>query len=147
MPDTCVLQNVDNLFRTFKPTGPVEWDEATTSTLLKRFGAELVDDLIALDVMYQRHEYKSGCPWLICCAAVEEAGLLRGPKGDSLNGLIQFLSGHQDLWSNDAYPGIAPGLLLAKGAVRVSPLILRALGETAANEVHAPEGPLRFLPD
>lgn len=145
--DTCVVQNLDYLYRTFEPDGSAVWDHIATAALIQHYGSELVDDMIALDTMYRRHEYESSYPWLICSAAVHEAGLLSGPKGASLKQLIEFLLGHQDDWSNDAYPGIAQGLLLAQESSRVSPLILKALGVNSVEEVHSTNGPLNFLPD
>lgn len=145
--DTCVLQNLDYLYRTFEPSGSVVRDDAAAAALIQRYGTELADDMIALDTMYRRHEYESGYPWLICSAAVKEAGLLSGAKGESLKQFIEFLTGHQDDWSNDAYPDIAQGLLLTQKRFRVSPLILKALSVKSPEEVHSTNGPLNFLPD
>lgn len=144
--DTCVLQNLDYLYHTLEPSGSLVRADAAAA-LTKRYGPELADDLIALDIMYGRHGHDSGYPWLICSAAIQEAGLLSGPKGESLRQLVEFLTGHQEDWSNDAYPGIAQGLLLAQKRSRVSPLILRALGVRSSEDVHSTNGPLSFLPD
>lgn len=143
--DTCVLQNLDWVDRRLEVEGSVMWDEAATANLASRFGADLANDLIDLGILYKEFEHRSGYPWLVCNAAIEEAGLLRGVKGQRLKKLIEFLVGHQSDWSNDAYPGIAQGLLLAKG--RVSPLILRGLGVKTVEELESADGPLSFLPD
>jgi hypothetical protein len=107
----------------------------------------MASDLIDLGTLYKEFEHRSGYPWLVCKAAVEEAALLHGPRGERLRNLLAFFTGHQDGWTDDAYPGIAKGLLLSSGPFRVSPLILRALGVESAEEVHAETGPLAFLPD
>jgi hypothetical protein len=125
----------------------VIWDDAAIQELEHRYGVELAADLLDLGTLYKSFEDRSGYPWLICTAAVDEAGLLRGPKGERLRQLIDFLLGHQDDWSNDAYPGIAQGLLFTRERVRVSPLILKALKVKSVEEVHDASGPLRFLAD
>ena len=50
-------------------------------------------------------------------------------------------------WHDDSFPGIAKGLLLARGNTQVSPLILRALGVNSAQELCYDGGPLSFLHD
>lgn len=145
--DTCVLQNLDWVDRQLNAKGSIVWDDVVTAHLVSQYGTDLAQDLIDLGILYKRFEHHSGYPWLVCDAAIEEAGLLQGPKGSSVRKLIDFLVGHQADWSNDAYPGIAEGLLLAKTRRRVSPLVLGGLGVKSVEEVHAADGPLSFLPD
>ena len=145
--DTCVLQNLDWVERQLDATASIVWDEATRAKLVRRYGTDLADDLIDLGVLYKRFEQYSGYPWLVCNSALDEAGLLQGRKGERVRNLIDFLVAHQGDWSNDAYRGIAQGLLLAKTRRRVSPLILRGLGVRLVEKVHAADGPLSFLPD
>ncbi len=144
--DTCVLQNLDWVDRTIEARGD-QWSEEHERELKQRFGIELADDLFDLGTLYKRFEYEGGYPWLVCNAAVEEAHMLKGSKGESVGQLIQFLIGHQEDWVSDAYPGIAKGLLLAARRARISPLILRGLGVTSPEEVADVRGPLSFLPD
>jgi len=145
--DTCVLQNLDWIDRKLEAEGSVIWDDAAVADLERKYGVDLANDLIDLGILYKEFENRNGYPWLVCKAAVEEASFLCGYKGDRLRDMLQFLIGHQDDWSNDAYPGIAQGMLLASKAVRVSPLILQALGVKSAEEVHSATGPLALLPD
>lgn len=142
--DTCVLQNIDWVDR-HRERG-IPWCDTDEMNLTEKYGPELTDDLISLAILYTHFEDHSGYPWLVCNAASEEAGLLRGTKGERLMQLVEFLVGHQDEWTTDAYPGIAQGLLLSR-TQRVSPLILQALGVASVEEIHAPDGPLSFLPD
>jgi hypothetical protein len=142
--DTCVLQNIDWVDR-HRERG-IPWCDTDEMHLREKYGPELADDLISLAILYTHFENESGYPWLVCNAAIGEAGLLRGTKGKRLMQLIEFLIGHQDQWTTDAYPGIAQGLLLSR-TQRVSPLILQALAVASVNEIHAPDGPLSFLPD
>ncbi|UJR83203.1 hypothetical protein [Sandaracinus amylolyticus] len=145
--DTCVLQNLDWVDRQLEANGPMVWDDVATAELVRQYGTDLAHDLIDVGILYKRFEWYGGYPWLVCDAALEETGLLQGPKGRSVRDLLEFLVGHQEQWSNDAYPGIAQGLLLAKGRARVSPLILRGLGVQSVEELHAADGPLSFLAD
>jgi hypothetical protein len=145
--DTCVLQNLDWVDRQLNAKGSIVWDCVATAELARQYGADLAHDLIDLGILYKRFEYHGGYPWLVCDAAVDEAGLLQGAKGSSVRNLVDFLAGHQDIWTNDVYPGISQGLLLAKGRGRVSPQILLGLGVKSVEEVHAADGPLSFLPD
>lgn len=146
--DTCVLQNLDWVDRRLEEAGGgVIWDDTSVADLEQQYGDDMANDLIAMGIMYKEFEHRSGYPWLVCRAAVEEAALLGGPKGERLRDLLRFLTGHQDEWTDDTYPRIAKGLLLSSGDARVSSLILRALGVTSADEVLSETGPLRFLSD
>jgi hypothetical protein len=146
--DTSVLQNLDWVDREIEGGGGAKrWDEGAERVLIQRYGQELAQDLLDLGTLYKRFEDNGNYPWLICNSAIEEADVLRGIKGDRLRQLISCFSGHQDDWSNDAYPGIARGLLLARRPARVSPLILRALGVASPDQVSDAHGPLSFLPD
>ena len=146
--DTSVLQNLDWVDRTIEgANGSARWDAESEAKLVARFGAEHAADLLDVGTLYKRFEYLGCYPWLVCNAAIEEADLFKGSKGERLRQFIDFLSGLQDDWANDAHPGIAQGLLLATRRSRVSPLILRALGVNTPEEVAAPTGPLAFLPD
>ena len=109
---------------------------------MRQYGTEPADDLIDMGILYRRFAYYSGDPWLVCNAAIEEAGLCKGSSGKSVRQLIDFFIGHQSDWSKDAYPGIAQGLLLASGRTRVS-----RTGVKSVEEVHAVDRPLSFLPD
>lgn len=80
-------------------------------------------------------------------SAQREASLADGVKGMRLLSLLGFFRGHQDYWSDEAYSGIAKGLLFARRRIRVSPLLLRGLGVTSVDEIHSATGPLSFLPD
>jgi hypothetical protein len=120
--DTCVLQNVDWIHRQSQLGHSFIRDDGETAKLERRYGSDLAEDLMALNVMYRQHQYHSGYPWLVCKTALEEAQLLRGAKGESLRQLIEFVVGHQEDWGNNAYPGVAHALLLAKRMSRVSPL-------------------------
>lgn len=144
--DTCVLQNLDWVDRR-REAGDVTWDDKSVRELTERYGRDLADDLLDLGTLYTAFEVRSGYPWLVCNAALDEAKLLQGEKGERLRRMIDFLSGHQDEWCSDTYPGIAKGLLTSTRGRRISPLILKALGVQSAEEVASPRGPLAFLPD
>jgi hypothetical protein len=145
--DTCVLQNIDWIDRQLEVSGQVTWDDAATAQLEQRYGRELAADLIDLGILYKRFEHEGGYPWLVCNAAVEEAGLLSGGKGERLRELIGFLAGHQEDWSHHAYPNVAVGALLTRRRTRPSPLFLRALGVSTVDQIHEDDGSLSFLPD
>lgn len=145
--DTCVLQNLDWVDRRTESDGPLTWDDGAVADLTERYGAELANDLIDLGILYKEFEDRSGYPWLVSRAAQGEASLADGAKGVRLLSLLGFFRGHQDDWSDDAYPGIAKGLLSARRSIRVSPLLLRGLGVTSVDEIHSVRGPLSFLPD
>ena len=124
------------------------WTKAKTTALIVRYGRALARDLIDLGILYKRFEYDGGYPWCICSTAAQEAGLLKGPKGVRVRELIDFIERHQSCWSPDTYPWVATGEPLGKHDLgRVSPLILKGLGVTAAYQVHSPTGPLAFLHD
>lgn len=146
--DTSVLQNLDWINRLIESEGgEVYWDDHAVARLEERYGKALADDLIDLGTLYKRFEHYGEYPWLICNEAVDEAGILQNEKGERVRQLISFLSGHQDDCAHDSYTGVSLGLLLARGASRPSPLILRALGVARREEVYAVGGPLSFLPD
>lgn len=145
--DTCVLQNLDWVDRRIESGESITWDEPAVAALADRYGAELANDLIDLGTLYKEFETRSGYPWLVCRAAQREASLADGVKGEGLRSVLDFFRGHQDDWSDDAYPALAKGLLFAGGRVRVSPLLLRGLGVTSVDEIHSATGPLSFLPD
>jgi hypothetical protein len=98
--DTCVIQNVDWIHRQTQLGHSFIRDDEVTAKLERRYGSDLAEDLMALNVMYRHHEYHSGYPWLVCKTALEEAQLLRGAKGESLRQLIEFVVGHQEDWGN-----------------------------------------------
>lgn len=145
--DTCVLQNLDWVDHRIESDGPITWDDGAVADLTERYGAELANDLIDLGILYKEFEDRSGYPWLVSRAAQGEASLADGAKGVRLLSLLGFFRGHQDDWSDEAYPGIAKGLLFARRRIRVSPLLLRGLGVTSVDEIHSAAGPLSFLPD
>ncbi|MFY9512942.1 MAG: hypothetical protein WAQ05_18420 [Rubrivivax sp.] len=146
--DTSVLQNLDWVDRKLEDAeSGVNWDEEEVAELEGRFGKDLAADLIDLGTLYKQFEHYGSYPWLICNAAVDEARVLQNEKGDRLRQLLSFLSGHQEDWHDDAFPGIAKGLLLSRRRTRVSPLILRALGVTSVKELCDEGGPLSFLRD
>lgn len=144
--DTCVLQNLDWVDREIaRNDGQVSWDEEAEAGLIRRYGVELANDLLDLGTLYKRFEYDGGYPWLVCSAAMDEAGRSRGLKGVGLRDIANFFMGHQEDWGTSSYPGIAQGLLTSQG--RVSPLILRGLGVSTPQAVFSADGPLYFLPD
>ncbi|MBI2752339.1 MAG: hypothetical protein HYX46_02325 [Betaproteobacteria bacterium] len=146
--DTSVLQNLDWVDRKLEGAeAGVNWDDDAVAELAARFGKDLADDLIDLGTLYKQFEHYGSYPWLVCNAAVDEANVLQNEKGERLRQLLSFLSGHQEDWHGDAYPGIAKGLLLSRRGQRVSPLILRALGVTTPEEIAEGNGPLSFLQD
>lgn len=163
--DTSVLQNLDWVDRKLEEFEEAEdaeisalggthglddggvWDEQKIILLEQRFGKELARDLLDLGTLYKEFEYQGGYPWLVCDAAIKEAGALQTHKGGRLRELVSFISGHQEDWSIDSYPEIAQGLLLARGQLRISPLILRALGVSCRADISAETGPLSFLRD
>jgi len=146
--DTSVLQNLDWVDRRLEDAGTgVNWDDEAVAELEGRFGKDLAADLIDLGTLYKQFEHYGSYPWLICNAAVDEASVLQNEKGDRLRQLLSFLSGHQEDWHDDAFPGIARGLLLSRRRTQASPLILRALGLTTPEEVADSIGPLAFLQD
>ena len=144
--DTCVLQNLDWVDRC-RETGNINWNDESEGTLSVRYGTNLANDLLDLGTLYTQFEARSGYPWLVCNAAIEEANLLRGEKGDRLRNLIDFLAGHQDMWCSEIYPGIAKGSLLADGVAQISPLVLNTLGVQRPEDVTSTTGPLAFLRD
>jgi hypothetical protein len=107
----------------------------------------LANDLTDLGILYKEFEDRSGYPWLVSRAAQWEASLADGVKGLLLLTLLGFFRGHQDDWSDEAYPGIAKGILFTRRRVRVSPSLLRGLGVTSVNDIHSATGPLSFFPD
>lgn len=145
--DTCVLQNLDWVDRRIESGGSVTWDDGAVADLTERYGAKLAGDLIDLGILYKEFENRSGYPWLVSRVAQEEASLAAGVKGVRLLSLLGVFRGHQDDWSDEAYPGIAKGLLFARRRIRVSPLLLRGLGVMSVDEIHSATGPLSFLPD
>lgn len=145
--DTCVLQNLDWVDRQRERAGTVVWDDDAVRSLERRYGSELASDLLDLGTLYTQFEARSGYPWLACRASVDEATRLLGARGPRLREMIEFLIRHQDEWTDDAYAGLAKGLLARSGRRRVSPLILKALGVASEEEIHTDNGPLAFLPD
>lgn len=146
--DTSVLQNLDWVDHRLEATeGDANWDDESVAQLEARFGKELAADLIDLGTLYKQFEHYGSYPWLVCNAAIDEASVLQNEKGDRLRQLLSFLSSHQEDWGNDSFPGIARGLLLTRRRTRVSPLILRALGVKAAEDLCGAGGPLSFLRD
>lgn len=143
--DTCVLQNLDWVDRRIDSYGSITWDDGAIADLMERYGAKLANDLIDLGILYKEFQHRSGYPWLVSQGVQGEASLADGAKGERLLSLLGFFRGHQDDWSDDAYPGIAKGLLSARRSV--SPLLLRGLGVTFVDEIHSVRGPLSFLPD
>jgi hypothetical protein len=146
--DTSVLQNLDWVDRRLKGVeGGIHWDDRAVAQLESRFGKELAADLLDLGTLYKQFEHYGSYPWLICNAALDEANVLQNEKGERLRQLLSFLSGHQEEWDSDSFPGIAKGLLLSRRGARVSPLILRALGVGTSEELKARDGPIAFLQD
>lgn len=146
--DTSILQNLDWVDRKLEGAEQgVDWDDKAVAELEGRFGKDLAADLIDLGTLYKQFEHYGSYPWLICNAAVDEASVLQSEKGQRLRQLLSFLSGHQEEWHGDSFPGIAKGLLLSRRGARVSPLILRALGVTKVEEICDERGPLSFLQD
>lgn len=143
--DTCILQNLDWVDRRIEQT--VSWDDAAVAALTATYGEDMANDLLDLGVMYKQFEDLGGYPWLVCDVNAAEASLLGGDRGIRLNDIIRFFNGHQDDLCNDAFPGVALGLLGEARATRVSPLILKALGVASVEEVFLHDGPLSFLPD
>lgn len=91
--------------------GDVTWDDKSVRELTGRYGRDLADDLLYLGTLYTAFEARSGYPWPVCNAALDEAKLLQGEKGERFRHMIDFLSEHQVDWCSDTYPGIAKGLL------------------------------------
>jgi hypothetical protein len=145
--DTCVLYNLDWIDRLLESKGNVTWDDAAISDLEHRYGAELAKDLIDLGILYKEFENRSGYPWLVSRTAQGEVSPSDGVKGVRLGSLLEFFRGHQDDWCDEAYPGLAKGLLFPTRRPRVSPLLLRGLGVTSVDEIHLAAGPLSFLQD
>lgn len=146
--DTCVLQNLDWIDRRIESArGCVTWDDASFADIAQRYGPELPNDLLDLGTLYKEFQNRSGYPWLVSEAAQAEFSLAGDIKGVRLNSLLDFFRGHQDDWCDDAYPGLAKGLLFPSRRIRVSPLLLRALGVTAVDQIPSETGPLSFLPD
>lgn len=143
--DTCVLQNLDWIDRQLLLHKTITWDDEAETKLALQYGSDLARDLIDLGILYKNFEYDGGYPWLICKAAIDEAALFRGTKGESLRQLIKFLSEHQDDWAIDSYGSVAPGLL--NNIHKPSQLILRSLGVSSPEEMWSSNGPLNFLPD
>jgi hypothetical protein len=145
--DTSVLQNLDWVDRLLESRRRITWDDRAVGDLARRYGPDLAADLVNLGILYKEFENRSGYPWLVSRAVQGEVARTGGIKGDRLESLLRFLRGHQDDWSIDAYPGIAQGLLFRAHSARVSPLVLRGLGEGAVDDVYSATGPLGFLPD
>ena len=145
--DTCVLQNLDWVDRQCEQSGAVVWDDQAIGELQRRYGPDLAVDLLDLGTLYKEFEARGGYPWLVCRTSIDEASQFLGGRGPRLRQLITFLTGHQDEWSDDSYPGIAKGLLSGSRPSRVSPLILKGLGVTSKEAIYSADGPLAFLPD
>jgi hypothetical protein len=145
--DTCVIQNLDWVDRRIESDGGVTWDYTAVDALRERYGADLANDLIDLGILYKEFENRSGYPWLVSRAAHVEASRGDGFKSMGTVSLLEFFRGHQDDWSDEAFPGIAKGLLFDARRFGVSPLLLRGLGVTSVDEIHSATGPLSFLSD
>jgi hypothetical protein len=143
--DTCILQNLDWVDRRIEQA--VCWDDAAVAALTATYGEDMANDLLDLGAMYKHFEDLGGYPWLVCDVNASEASLLGGDRGIRLNDIIRFFNGHQDDLCNDAFPGVALGLLGEARAARVSPLILKGLGVASVEQVFLHDGPLYFLPD
>jgi hypothetical protein len=145
--DTCVLQNLDWIDRQLKEKHHVVWDEAAMHELSTVYGVDMANDLVDLGIMYKQFEYFGSYPWLVCKVNSSEASLSRGDKGSGLRDIIGFFGGHQDDLVNDAFPGVAIGLLGEPGSSRISPLIMKGLGVKSVEQIFSIGGPLSFLPD
>jgi len=145
--DTCVLQNLDWIDRQLEEKERVVWDDAALSELSARYGSDTANDLVDLGILYKQFEYFGGYPWLVCEANSSEASVFGGDRGVRLRDIVRFFGGHQEDVSNHAFPGVALGLLGESKSVRISPLILRALGVKSAEQIFASDGPLSFLRD
>lgn len=146
--DTCILHNLDWIDRLLESQGSVTWDDEAIRDLESRYGTEHARDLIDLGVLYKKFESRSGYPWLVSRSAQGEVSPVGGTnKGKRLWSLLDFFHGHMDDWCDEAYPGLAKGLLFHSRHTRVSPLLLRGLGVNSIDEAHSAAGPLSFLPD
>jgi len=144
--DTCVLQNLDWVNRTLEAAGGrVIWDDVQFRELAERYGPEHARDLVDLGTLSTEFESRSGFPWLVSETTQHE--ISRADQVRRLGSLLEFFRDHQNDWSDDAYPGLAKGLLFPRWPARVSPLVLRALGVTSVDQVEAATGPLSVLPD
>lgn len=133
--------------RRIESGGSITWDDGAIADLAKRYGAELANDLIDIGILYKEFEYRSGYPWLVSRTVRGEVSFADGVRGARLISLLDFFRGHQEDWSDEAYPSITSGLLFARRHIRVSPLLLRGLGVTCVDEIHSATGPLSFLRD
>jgi hypothetical protein len=146
--DTCIAQNLDWVDRQIEAhNGRVDWGDAEKDALDRRFGTTLADDLLDLGTLYTEFEYRVGYPWVVCSAAIDEAGAIAGTKGAGVRQMLNFIIGHQEEFAPGAFPGVHTYRPLERRSHRVSPLILRAIGVQTPEEVSAKDGPLRFLPD
>ena len=145
--DTCVLQNLDWVDRQLKAKQHVVWDEAAIHELSAVYGVDMANDLVDLGIIYKQFEYLGSYPWLVCNVNSFEASLSRGDKGSGLRDIVGFFGGHQDDLMNDAFPGVALGLLGESRSARISPLILKGLGVKSVEQIFSTDGPLSFLPD
>src|SRR5688500_15368368 len=85
--DTCVLQNLDWVNR-MRQAGEDDWTEGREVELQQQFGVDLANDLLDLGTLYVRFEDDGGYPWLVSNAAVDEATVLQGAKGNTVRSLI-----------------------------------------------------------
>jgi hypothetical protein len=145
--DTCVLQNLDWVDRQLKEKHHVVWDEVAMRELSALNGMDMANDLVDLGIIYKKFEYFGGYPWLVCKVNSLEASPARGDRGSGLRDIIGFFGGHQDDLVNDAFPGVALGLLGESRSARISPLILKVLGVESVEQIFSIDGPLSFLPD
>ncbi|AGK57211.1 hypothetical protein HYPDE_27658 [Hyphomicrobium denitrificans 1NES1] len=145
--DTCVLQNLDWVDRQLEEKERVVWDDAALLELSARYGSDTANDLVDLGILYKQFEYWGGYPWLVCETNWSEASVFGGNRSARLRIIVKFFGGHQEDVSNDAFPGVALGLLGDSRSARISPLILKGLGVRSLGQIFASDGPLSFLRD
>jgi hypothetical protein len=143
--DTCVIQNLEWIWD-LDESG-VERTETLFLEMETRFGTTLAEELVALDYLVDRLQWRGGFPWLVSGATERELARIMPSKGDRLRDGWRRFADTQEEWGTESYGPVAPGVLRSDVAVRPNPLILRGLGVTTIDGIIADDGPLRAFRD
>jgi hypothetical protein len=143
--DTCVIQNLEWVSG-LEESG-VDRSESLFAEMRARFGTALAEELVALDYLVDRLQWRGGFPWLVSAATEREFERIAASKGDRLRAGWRRFADTQEEWGTDSYGPVAPGVLRSDCLVRPNPLILRGLGVATVDEIVADDGPLRAFRD
>lgn len=111
--DTCVIQNLQSLGEYGEDGRLTDEGEAR---LLKRVGAVLTDELVALDLLVERF-HRNGAPWVVSESSLIEFERVNGAKGYKLlTWWYEWADYFNACLEADWYPEIDPtGLTIGRG--------------------------------